>query len=252
MVVHPCRNGAECQDVTSNAQGYECICPLGFSGKDCDNLVTVWNAMLPNLVPGPCSKGAADAGGGNSSLVTARGSDQPIKLCSVVSTWKFAISILSACLSVMISLLAYLRLFSKQPQISRRVSIVPWTCTVASTIALVVLLVDDQRIWHHGNPITTPGSVEWPILLGFTGLTFCSEVGVAAIWRRRRQSCWRVESTVGNRMWRGVVVPLLAVLSASPSAAIFLALAKHNITDSHLSIGTVEWVVVHGWLVFSF
>eukprot|EP01049_Picozoa_sp_SAG25_P004746 SAG25_NODE_306_length_10078_cov_13.534923_1_plen_317_part_10 len=88
----------------------------------------------------------------------------------------------------------------------------------------------------------------------FAALALLANIPIAILWRSLKHRCSRVRSTVGSRLWRGVLLPLLAMALAGISAsAVYKTLAQAQ-RLSQIAAGLEEqWLTVECvWAILSF
>jgi hypothetical protein len=128
---------------------------------------------------------------------------------------------------------AFLRLTSMRAVVlSYRVSVGLGLCAAGSTIALSVLVMQDNET-----------QFQWFAVASFAVLALVSETGIAMLWHSQRHRFSQVEDTVSNRLWRGAVAPLLAVLAGVPAVAVYLVQAKAE---------RLDLIIEHVWSALSF
>ena len=195
MVEHPCLNGGNCT-TSDTSSGYSCSCPLGYSGKNCTKVVTLWDTACC-YSSSPCQDdGVAALCSRKFTTVELTTSLLVSVLCIVGYTWTF-FKLMEMDMDVPIGL---------------RVIVAISVCSLAAAIALVVL---GQRLYGDAE-------FKWYWVACFSALAVIAEVGIALLWRSQRHRCARAHSTVGNRLWRGAGLPVLAVLAVFPAVAVFL------------------------------
>ena len=219
-VSQPCQNGGTCNkgaDHTDGTSDFTCSCPLGFMNHTCEEVVTVFDTL-----------------GQICDLNTQH------TLCGVFDTKaKFIGSVLVAVLCAPLSIWVYAKLVDTQHlEIGRTVRTVIYVCAAACAACLVIATI------LNGKEILSSSLAK---VLVAAGLALGAEIGVGMLWQNRREHFTRVRSTVQNRLWRGVVVPTLAVVAACPALAVYVVQQKP------LSSAVERFVVAeHVWSVLSF
>jgi hypothetical protein len=91
---------------------------------------------------------------------------------------------------------------------------------------------------------------EWYAVIGLALLALLANVAVAILWWSQKHRCSRVHSTVGSRLWRGVILPLLATLLAGIStSAVYKTQAQ---TESLAADMEQQWLSIEGvWSALS-
>eukprot|EP01047_Picozoa_sp_COSAG01_P062334 COSAG01_NODE_7912_length_2996_cov_2.404211_1_plen_835_part_10 len=114
-------------------------------------------------------------------------------------------------------------------------------------IAGVVLLVaasaairNDRNDWY------------WVTTLAL--LALLTNIPIAIFWWSQKHRCGRAKSTVGSRLWRGVMVPLIAtVLAGLPASAVYIAQVHARSRGQIVAGAEMQWRLIESvWAVLSF
>ena len=124
------------------------------------------------------------------------------------------------------------------PWSSFRATVAVYLLAGVSSLTLLVVMRDELTAGYHTDEF------EWEKLLLWSILALAAEVGVALLWHQLRHHCSRVKNSVGSRLWRGAVIPLLvAVPAMTPAAGLYLIQSKTE---------TLNMPIEHFWNVLSF
>jgi hypothetical protein len=171
------------------------------------------------------------------TMNSLRDAPQTQGLCSTFSSWSLTGATIVSVLVVTGYLWLYQWLLAAESDVcvERRVLIAFVVAVTASAIALAAVM---------RKTLTKPEG--WLPGLGLASLSLLSQAGVAAAWHHQRRCCRRIEGTVSNRLWRGVMVPVLAV--ASTGLVVVVAVMHHH--DAFTS--KVAGYEFDAWWVFAF
>ena len=229
VIDRPCQNGGQC-NASNNKAGYDCECPEGFAGVNCATLVTVWHTICCVL---DCSASIESHG----SMLHVWDAPQTKHLCKVFSWWKTACSILVAACSVTAYVLVYLRLDNE---------FVSGAWATVALIIAVALAAIGLSGFLYSEGMDNKANLGVFSVLGLALVTLLVQLGIAAIWQDQRRRCIHIESTVTNRLRRGVGVPLVAVASAAITVAV-------GFTHSHYGFTNQEEIFSYrAWRILSF
>jgi hypothetical protein len=243
IIDRPCKNSGTCRDVSTNSAGYVCDCQTGYAGINCTALITIWHTMCCVSDRFSCPLIGQDT----TEPQLLRNASQTQHLCTVFSTGRLVVSLLVSAITVGVSLWAYRRLVLcrlGQPKVWALSVMGAGSCLCAAT--LVTLVYKERQ-----------GSIDLtgvPALVGLVCLALPLQLALAGVWHARRECCIRAANSVTSRLWRGAMIPVLAVVTACP--AVLLVMTHHGQTTADSVLRKAAradddiWVV--GWLGLSF
>eukprot|EP01047_Picozoa_sp_COSAG01_P049663 COSAG01_NODE_4944_length_4602_cov_10.905841_1_plen_1050_part_00 len=243
IIERPCENGGTCRDVSTNGAGYVCDCPVGFAGINCETLITVWHTLCCIDKHLSCPV----VGQNRTVPKLLRDAPQTQHLCSVLSLGDWVLSVLVSGLIVCISLWIYRRLL-----LCKLRPIKLWLVAVVSGGSCVCMVTLATLLYEeYQASVNLTGT---PALVGLVCLTLPVQVTLAGVWHTRWQHCRRASNSVTNRLWRGAMIPSLAVVTACPATILVMTHNRQTLafqTLKNAADGTdCAWVVI--WLGLSY
>jgi hypothetical protein len=245
LIDRPCKNSGTCRDVSTNSAGYVCDCQTGYAGINCTTLITIWHTMCCVSDRFSCPLIGQDT----TEPQLLRNASQTQHLCNVFSTGRLVVSLLVSASTVGVSLWAYRRLVLcrlGQSKVWALSVMGAGSCLCAAALVTIVYKERQGSIDLTGVPAS----------VGLVCLALPVQVALAGVWHARRQCCMRAANTVTSRLWRGAMIPALAVVTACP--AVLLVMPHYGQTTSTAAsvlkkVARADddiWVV--GWLGLSF